>query len=214
MIVLFNPSSGKRVGVPYSMPEYRPSSQCHGYVDLKSNPEDIKLLPEIKSGFGELRRMLILLNGRRSLFQTIGCDVSFGPSDTPIFKRKLTSWFNVVYEPLDWNQSPGNFEGLFRSCEEFIRSKGGSPDTYGVEFSIGYATFNDHRIDEHSVICGFHVCVWNHGYGKDSTSARREWAKGINIIYEFFEREIVAHPSDQFSGLRKVSVRKSEDLAS
>ena len=35
-------------------------------------------------------------------------------------------------------------------------------------------------------------------YGKDDTDARSEWAKGMAIVHEFFEREITAIPKQLY----------------
>jgi hypothetical protein len=75
------------------------------------------------------------------------------------------------------------------------------PNSYGVEFAIGTVTFN-----EHDALRGFHVAIWNYGYGKNDTDARREWAKGMSIVHEFFEREIVAIPKQLYHAETTVSL--------
>jgi hypothetical protein len=176
-----------RVGIPYA-PVQHPGSRNYGYFNLKLHPEDIEKIPEIRS-VPELRDVIVMLNGPDSLFQTLGCDKSLAPSDNPQYKRRMNSYFNVVFDVLNWNLYIKNFEGLYSKFEEFAGSKGDLPNSYGVQFEIGTAIFN-----EHDGLTGLHVAIWNFGYGNNDTDARREWAKGLVIVHEFFKREIIANP--------------------
>lgn len=57
--------------VPYLRPPDDP--QSHSYIDLKKNPEQLTLIPEI-SEWPELESTLVELNRPLSPFSTIGCE--------------------------------------------------------------------------------------------------------------------------------------------
>ncbi len=200
MKVYLTPQTGMRTGVPYS-PVHRPGGyDNYGYFDLKRRPEDINKIPEIRD-LPELRQLIVMLNAPNSLFHTLGCEKSFAPSENPQYKRRMNSYFDIVYEVVNWNLDTKNFEGLYAKFEEFAGSKGDLPNSFGVEFALGITIFN-----EHANLTGLHTAIWNFGYGKNDAEAKREWRKGIAIVKEFFEIEIAANPMQHYSDQKMVSV--------
>jgi hypothetical protein len=189
----------KHVGIPYVAKQRASGAQNYGYFDLKQHPKLIGKIPELE-GIPELQHLVVMLNRPESVFQTLGCEKAFAESDMRGYRRRLTSYFDIVFSFLDWNLQEGNFRGLYQAFEEFAGSKGDLPNSYGVEFETGVATFNDHNS-----IKGFQVGIWNFGYGETDKDAHREWAKGVAIVHEFFVKQNAAHPSGRYRSLKTVS---------
>lgn len=207
-------STKNKVGIPYTGSEVRPDgSKNHGYFDLKRNPARINDVPELK-GFPELKRFVQMMNGPESHFRTLGCEKVFSPSDSPLFKRKLVTFVDFAFEVVEWNATKTNCEGLYRAFEEFVGSKGDLPNTYGVEFSIGPAVFNDHPpvvagVDQHRTpgecMVGWITAIWIFGYGGSDDAARKQWALALRIVHEFFERQNKTIPRETYRDMTTIS---------
>ena len=192
--------SQSHTGVPYVAVD-RPTRRNHGYSDLKRHPEKIALIPELLD-VPELLAFVKLLNSAASIFRSIGCEHSLGPSGDTINRFKFTSYVGVAFDVLAWNNFD-NFEILFKHFKNFLESveKPGPPtEKMSVEFEIHFATFN-----EHGGFRGNLLTVWNDGYGKTPEEARALWAESVLVVCAFFEAESAASKPSWVEGLTRIS---------
>jgi len=70
-------------GIPYggATEDRLDGSRNHGFKPLKSNPEEVRAIPEAQ-GIGALTRALVALNAADSPFVTVGCEKAFGSTDS------------------------------------------------------------------------------------------------------------------------------------
>lgn len=160
---------------PYRRPVIDPNS--HSYIDLKKNPDQLRLIPEIRD-WPELEHTLVELNRPGSPFSTIGCEKAILQDPTNGLSG-VSGYVQIRLEDLSLAKNPHSYLRLFRAFEE--RAFAGWPDNDTlVEFEM-QPTASDDR-DEIYWSFSFWLIVRNY---KTVAEACSGWSKALRFFREF-----------------------------
>lgn len=109
---------------------------------------------------------------------------------------KLASYLDVAFEILKFN-SEESYQRLFEQFKLFTSSYQ-LPESVGVEFQIGPATYQDY-------VTACRLTIWTYGYGNTDLEARNHWAEGLKVVEEFLEDESRTWAGELQKGHRTIS---------
>lgn len=166
--------------IPYD-PVQRDESYNYGYVDLKTNPNLIELIPEVQ-GWHELSELLQAINSSSSSFQSLGCEKSFSDfidADYPELTTKLVSYVEVAFSNINLNSKESNFEYVVDEIYTFSKN-------YSLENFIFVEYELTPTFYEKLNLRGWCLCIWVGGHGSSEQEARKNWASPITVLHDFF----------------------------
>jgi len=169
----------QKLGFPY----FTPNDPSRRYLDLKANPNQTELIPEIK-GFPELRPLIETLNRPEARFRSLGCEAALEPLSDQSQQWKLTSYVDVAFDPLMLNFELHRFESLGGDFREWLQQENAQVNNLtGIEFVVGSCCFN-----ELGCRWGYYLALWVHGYGRSVLEARVNWIVALNRLDRFFSQ--------------------------
>jgi hypothetical protein len=164
----------KPIGVPYGRQATDPKS--HGYVNLRENPEQIALIPEIHD-WPELESTLRELNRTDSPFQTLGCEkAEIHPNDG---SHGVSGYVDIAFVDLAIAQRWDIHLRLFQIFQQQMVAQWPGEAT-SVEFVMQPTQWIE--LQQSSWSFSVWVVVGN---CRTETAAKEEWSATLKIVREF-----------------------------
>jgi hypothetical protein len=142
--------NGHPTPIPYES-DVRGPHPGQGYLNIRRDRALISRLSEVNqiSGFSEF---LFHLNAPSTVFHTVGTD--FGEFDEGTHWR-MTSYVQVVFEPLSWNRTRTRYEQLFSALRDHAARRAPGDQNLGIEFQYDPVLFRDF-----AGMAGWSVTFW------------------------------------------------------
>ncbi len=163
------------MSVPYLRSPNDPNS--HSYVDLKRNPDQLSLIPEIR-GWPELEWTLIELNRDGAPFSTIGCEKAIC-QDSATGSHGVSGYVQVRLEDLTLAKDEKSYSRLFHRFVQEAQKGWPDNDTF-VEFEMQPTASHDR--DEAYWSFTFWLIVRNCA---TEPEAREKWSRALKFFREF-----------------------------
>ena len=167
----------KPLGVPYLRPSE--DSESNSFIDLKSQPERIDEIPELRS-WPELKKLVGEINNPSGTFKTLGC-AEFVYEDEGT-KYRLLTYVDFCFAETTANGDHGNFYDLFHRFTEYV-GKFKPPDDLVIKIELRRTAFYDENI------AGWYMAYWVQGFGDTQEEARAIPNAGLKILEDFLRLE-------------------------
>ena len=154
-----------------------PDQIRHRYIDLRSQPELIHQLPELK-GAPVLCDGIQAINAPQSYFRTLGCEKAVSDLSHPTFKKKIVSYIDLAFA--DWNENK-QLHTFFILVGEFARFCSNTKEIEAAEFRFEF----QQTFFGSFGFAGWSVCVWTMGVGADDAPAAESWGNALRSFVEF-----------------------------
>jgi len=135
------------MGIPYYRSE--DETESHSYINLKTNPEQINLIPEIQ-GWPKLEEAIRTLNAPDSIFETTGCAKWFFPDPNSPDIKRLVTYLGFCLSDTKARRNVYNLYGFFHTFSEFLYSKT-LPENLTMQYVIKDTGFNGDTVKGWSV---------------------------------------------------------------
>jgi len=160
--------------VPYPPVDHGDGRQNYGYVRIKDNPGNLRLIPEA-ADWPEMTAFLVAVNAAGSPIESVGCEKAFSPAELQRGPTvKLTSYTDVVFTDAALNDAPENALLLSSHLLQAVQGC----ECWWSEIEIVLERFRG--VIGASAPWGLMLRVT--GYGRDEDEARKWWGESIGRI--------------------------------
>jgi hypothetical protein len=193
-----------RVSKVYDLP-YIAENSTHSYIDLRLDPDRIKLIPELVSQ-PVLRELVATLNGKHGPFMTHGCAFAQRPPNEPggtiplsPESRGATHWCTSYVIFSYWLMGLNREENYAALYEGYQQEAHGTEVCFVIQPAY-FRTLYEERVDAKWSDTNAAVClVWVSGWGASEASAQSRWRNTVKGLTAFFSGVKVS--ADEGSGI-------------
>jgi hypothetical protein len=176
-------TSGHPTPIPYP-PNPESPHPGQGYFNVRRDPSLLPRLLEARNIPGFLK-LLSELNAPTSPYHTVGSDWAISQDDSvPGYRTKLTSYVQLVFEPLAWNMTRVRYGELYEALKSYEEAHGPLPINEGIEFEYDPVVFR-----EFGNVVGWSITFWVHGYGRNGLEVRPAWRRATDFLRGFLLNE-------------------------
>jgi hypothetical protein len=175
--------------------------QKHEFVDLRKNPGDVDKLPEVKRT-PELRRVLLTINGDKSIFKTYSCDFKAEDADHPDpccqrfiqdkSNHRARCWVYVGFADVARCANPDDYILLHGRLAWWLRQSIVVTPSISFAFPI-WVDFQIADLDISGKYVGKVAQLSMYCDAPTATDARSECVKLVNFVAEYLANEKL-HP--------------------
>jgi hypothetical protein len=170
----------KPLGIPYLRID---DPKSHGYVNLRSNPGEIELLPELIDA-PKLREFLLAINAPHSKFQTFGCEKWVSPWSNeclPGFTSRYGSYVDISFADIRHALQQASYDAIISGYRGYGNTKiphGGVQTGFALRPTMSA---------NGSIKAWWTLEFWNFGIGRSEIEAQTWWSRGIDCFWEFLK---------------------------
>jgi hypothetical protein len=168
-----------------------PSLEVFRQVDLRQNPSEINMIPELKDE-PDLKSLVSVMNDKDGLFMTHGCALAFRqPEDYVVIPLSVESstashWCSSYVTFSFWQFSMNRVEEYEMLYEKFILEGKGSDICFVIQPAYFCTRFEQRLSRKWGETNGTVCVVWVSGWGDGATIALSRWRNAVKGLISFF----------------------------